>query len=286
MNAPALLQANALGYRVGRIPLVVDADLGLSGGEVVAVLGPNGAGKSTLLKLLCGLFAPSSGMVRFDGCPLAAWLRRELAVRRAVLPQHSVVPFDFTAGEIVALGRSPHRDIRWQRPMVLRAMERCECAHLAGRVLRTLSGGEMQRVQLARVLVQIGLGEGSAPSALLLDEPVSSLDPAHQHAALVLAREMAAAGVAVFVILHDLNLAAQYASRIVLMKSGRIVAQGLPEEILTPGMISSVFDVQAHVSANPLTGGLAIFVKPRSGNAQDGANHSQPGGSGGRAQHA
>jgi len=286
MNASALLQADALGYRVGRIPLVAEIDLGLSGGEVVAVLGPNGAGKSTLLKLLCGQLAPSGGMARFDDRPLAAWSRRELALRRAVLPQHSVVPFDFTAGEIVALGRSPHQDIRRQRPMVLRAMERCECAHLAGRAVRTLSGGEMQRVQLARVLVQIGLGEGSSRSALLLDEPVSSLDPSHQHAALVMAREMAAAGVAVLVILHDLNLAAQYATRLVLMKSGRIAAQGRPGEVLTPGTISSVFDVQAHVSANPLTGGLAIFVKPRSGNAQSGANHSQPGDSGGPARHA
>lgn len=264
MSAAIFLQADALGYRVGRIPLAADIDLAVSGGEVVVVLGPNGAGKSTLLKLLCGQLGPSSGMVRFDGRPLAAWPRRELALHRAVLPQHSVVPFDFTAEEIVALGRSSHRDIRGRRPMVLQAMERCECAHLAGRVVRTLSGGEMQRVQLARVLVQIGLGEGPARSALLLDEPVSSLDPAHQHAALVLAREMASAGVAVLVILHDLNLAAQYASRIVLMQAGRIVAQGRPEEVLTPAMISSVFAVQAHVSTNPLTDGLAIFVKPRS----------------------
>lgn len=281
-----MLSAKALSFCVPGRALVDDVSFTLRAGEMVALLGPNGAGKSTLLKLLCGQIKASSGAVFFEDRPLAAWPPRELARQRAVLPQSSAVPFDFTALEIVLLGRSPHGDGGTHETMAREAMEKTESLHLADRSVTTLSGGEMQRVQLARVLVQIGLsgkrdtatrGHGDAeispcppvsasprPSSssrcLMLDEPISNLDPAHQHSALRLARDLARDGVGVLVVLHDLNLAAQYADRLVLMKSGKIVAEGTPDAVLTEDQIGSVFDVKATVVRNPLCDAPAVFV--------------------------
>lgn len=255
-----MLQAENLSYQVGRATLVSGVNLSVEKGEVVAVLGPNGAGKSTLLKLLCGQLRPTEGRVLFAGRELGGWPLRELACRRAVLPQQSSVPFDFTALEIVLLGRSPYGDAASRIPLARQAMEWTECAHLAERTVSTLSGGELQRVNLARVLVQIGLEPGDGERCLMLDEPISNLDPSHQHAALRIARRMAGDGTAVLVVLHDLNLAAQYADRIVLMKDSRIAAEGSPREILQPALIGEVFSVRAMLAENPISGTPAIFV--------------------------
>jgi len=257
-----MIRTEELGYRVGEKPLVASVNLEVSSGEVVALLGPNGAGKSTLLKLLCGQIKPHEGQVFFENRPLEHWPPQELARRRAVLPQSSAVPFDFTALEIVLLGRSPYGDGTMCEAMAMKAMEKTECAHLAQRIVTTLSGGEMQRVQLARVLVQIDLTAGGAPRCLMLDEPISNLDPAHQHGALMVARDLARAGTGVLVVLHDLNLAAQYADRLVLMKAARIVADGTPGDVLTEERIGEVFSVKAHVTKNPVCDAPAVFVEP------------------------
>lgn len=257
-----LIRAEKLGFRAGTKSLVADVDLSVRSGEVVALLGPNGAGKSTLLKLLCGQMKPHEGQVLFEDKPLHDWDLRELARRRAVLPQSSTVPFDFTAIEIVLLGRSPHGDAAACEAMAREAMEKTECAHLADRTVTTLSGGEMQRVQLARVLVQIDLRAGGAPRCLMLDEPISNLDPAHQHGALQVARALARDGVGVLVVLHDLNLAAQYADRLVLMKAAHLVADGSPEDVLTEEQIGETFGVRARATRNPLCDAPAVFVEP------------------------
>lgn len=256
-----MLEAENLSYRIGRKSLVSSASLMVQPGEVVALLGPNGAGKSTLLKLLCGQIPPSEGRARFAGRPLSQWAPLELARRRAVLPQSSAVPFEFTAREIVLLGRSPHGDASACADIARRAMEKTESLHLADRIVTTLSGGEMQRVQLARVLVQIA--GGAETRALLLDEPISNLDPAHQHGTLAVARELAGEGVGVLVVLHDLNLAAQYADRLVVMKGGRIVAQGAAAEVLTEEQIQAVFDVRVRVVRSPVCEAPAVFVESR-----------------------
>lgn len=253
-----MLKATNLSYRVAGASLVSGVDLSLHAGEIVAVLGPNGAGKSTLLKMLCGQLRPSAGEIMFLDKRLQEWPLQELARHRAVLPQQSTVPFDFTALEIVLLGRSPHGDAASCIPLALQAMESTECAHLARRIANTLSGGELQRVNLARVLVQIG--PGKAGRCLMLDEPISNLDPAHQHGALRVARKMAEEGVGVLVVLHDLNLAAQYADQIILMKGGRLAAQGKPAEILQPALIGEVFSVRAVLAENPISGTPAVFV--------------------------
>ena len=257
---PPMLQADTVSVTVSGKSLVSGISLSVAAGEVVALLGPNGAGKSTLLKVLCGQIQPSSGTVRFQGREVSSWPARDLARRRAVLPQSSAVPFAFTALEIVLLGRLPHGDAASQEVMAREAMKRTESLHLAGRTVTTLSGGEMQRVQLARVLVQIGLEAHAASRCLLLDEPISSLDPAHQHSALRIARDLSRAGAGILVVLHDLNLAAQYADRLVLMKSGALVAEGTPDQVLTEACIGTVFGVRATVIRNPLCNAPAVFV--------------------------
>lgn len=255
-----MLRTENVSFAVSGKSLVSSVDITLSSGEVVALLGPNGAGKSTLLKLLCGQTKATTGAVFFEDRELSAWPPRELARKRAVLPQSSAVPFDFTALEIVLLGRSPHGDAGAHDAMAREAMEKAESLHLADRTVTTLSGGEMQRVQLARVLVQIGLKAGDGPRCLMLDEPISNLDPAHQHSALRIARDLARDGAGVLIVLHDLNLAAQYADRLVLMKGGKIVADGTPDAVLTEEQIGAVFDVKATVVRNPLCDAPAVFV--------------------------
>ncbi len=255
-----MLSARAVTYRISGKALVDGVTLDLRGGELVALLGPNGAGKSTLLKLLCGQIRPTQGEVSFEGRALQDWPSRELARRRAVLPQSSVVPFDFTALEIVLLGRSPHGDGGIHETLGREAMAKTECLHLADRTVTTLSGGEMQRVHLARVLVQVGLKPGNDPRCLMLDEPISNLDPAHQHSALRIARDLARDGAGVLIVLHDLNLAAQYADRLVLLKAGKVLADGAPDAVFTEERIGSVFDVKATVVRNPLCDAPAVFV--------------------------
>ncbi len=257
-----MIRAENVSFQVPRRWLLKDVDFSLAAGEMVVLLGPNGAGKSTLLKALCGQIKPTSGAVIFRDKPLASWHPKELARHRAVLPQQSVVPFDFTGLEIVLLGRSPHGDSFACEEMAREAMRRTASDHLADRIVTTLSGGELQRIHLARVLVQIGLEKTEEPRCLMLDEPISNLDPAHQHEALRVARQLAHDGVAVLVVLHDLNLAAQYADRLVMMKDGVLHASGTAREVLQPELIEKIFSVRARVTENPTCPAPAVFVEP------------------------
>jgi iron complex transport system ATP-binding protein len=228
----------------------------IAGGEIAAVIGPNGAGKSTLLQTLSGALAPDGGMVEIGGRALKAWPTRELAKRRAVLSQNATLGFPFTALQVVLIGRSPHMGRHAARAdlrAAANAMSETGVLHLAERSYPTLSGGEKQRVQLARVLAQIATGEAEAPEQryLLLDEPTNNLDLAHQHLVLNAARRLADSGVAVLAVLHDPNHAAAYADRIHVLHHGRIVAAGVPREVLTPQLMASVFGVSARVLSEP-----------------------------------
>ena len=256
-----MIRAENLSFVVAGRALVNGMNLAVKNGEMVALLGPNGAGKSTLLKLLCGQNKPSSGRIFFEDRTLEDWPLAELARRRAVLPQSSAVPFDFLAMEIVLLGRSPFGDAMSSLSLAREAMKKTECLHLAERVVTTLSGGEMQRVQLARVLVQIGLHAGGAPRCLMLDEPISNLDPSHQHSALAIARELARDGAAVLVVLHDINLAAQYADRLVMMKQGQLIVEGTPEQVVNEENMREVFGIGASVIRNPICDAPAVFFR-------------------------
>lgn len=211
-------------------------------GRLLALIGPNGAGKSSLLSVMAGLCRPSLGEVRLDGKPLADWPAHELARRRAMLSQKVRLGFAFRVEEVVMLGRSPHggppRDP--DRRIVEAALHAAHVHHLAGRNYLELSGGEQQRVQLARVLAQVWEC-GPEPGWLLLDEPEAGLDVAHQHEMLRHAKGMAGQGYGVIVVLHDLNLAARYADDVALLAQGRLVCHGQPTHALDTSVLSRVY---------------------------------------------
>ncbi len=258
-----MLEAEEIEYAVGRKTLLSGVSLVLNPGELLAVIGPNGAGKSTLLRLLAGETRPSRGAVRLDGRPLDGWNRRALARRRAVLPQSSSLSFPFTVGEVVLLGRAPHTggvEGALDRAIARHALEAVGMGALAGRAYPSLSGGERQRVHLARVLAQLMRAPAQfEPGFLLLDEPVTSLDPRHQHAALALAREFVGQGGGALAILHDVNLAARYADRVIVLANGRLVATGTPAEALSPAVLSPVFEMPFRQVADP-NGGPPILL--------------------------
>ncbi len=214
---------------------------------MLAILGPNGAGKSTLLAALAGDIVPAEGGVLLDGRPLPSFKAIELARRRAVLPQQTVVQFAFTAREIVEMGRAAiDRDVI-DRTAVDRALQETDAYDLQHRIFPTLSVGEQARVSLSRVLAQ-------ETPILLLDEPTAALDLRHQQLVMELARALASRGAALAVVLHDLNLAAAYADRILMLQDGRMAALGPPRETLTESLLSAIFDCRVSVIPHPETG--------------------------------
>jgi iron complex transport system ATP-binding protein len=252
-----MLAATDLCVALGGRAVLDRVSLAVRPGAVLAVLGPNGAGKSTLLRAFSGLLRPQAGAVTLDGRPLRSWTPRELARRRAVLPQEAQLAFPFRVHEVVMLGRSPHAGAC--RPSdhlraIDAAMRATDVAGLADRPYPTLSGGERQRVQLARALAQIWRTEGSPAAGaryLLLDEPTNNLDLRHQDAVLTTARRLAADGVGVLAILHDINLAAAFADRICLLKRGRVVAEGPTAAIVAEAPLAETFDVSVTVLRHP-----------------------------------
>ncbi|MFV0336985.1 MAG: heme ABC transporter ATP-binding protein [Chthoniobacterales bacterium] len=254
-----LFEVRNLSFSVGAADLLRDISIDLFCGELTVILGPNGAGKSTFLKLLTGEHSASSGKVFFNQKELSEWSNRELARRRAVLPQASKLPFDFLAHELVMLGRAPHGDASESAELALKAMRASDCEELAERSVGTLSGGELQRVHLARVLLQIDVPDDRS-RALFLDEPTSNLDPFHQHRTMRVAREAADAGCCVVVVLHDMNLAATYADRLLLLQKGNYVAEGPVDEVMTKPRIEQLFQVRACIVENPLSKTHGLFT--------------------------
>ena len=256
----SLLQAEAIEVRVGTKSLIRDVSIGLAPGEFVAVIGPNGAGKSTLLGALAGDRPLATGRVLLDGQLIGKWRKLSLAHRRAVLPQHSSVAFDFTGRQIVRLGLLAHGSLsdRQKDAIAERTLAETEALAVADRAYTVLSGGERQRVQLARVLAQCDADPAARPF-LLLDEPIAGLDLSHQHAALASARRRAERGLGVLAVLHDLTMAAHYADRVAIMEGGRLTALGPAATTLDPALLSQVF-------ATPIlrlqAGATMAFISP------------------------
>lgn len=252
-----MLEAREIQVELGQVSVLCDISLSIGPGELVAVVGPNGAGKSTLLSVLSGALVPHAGYASLEGRSLGRWAPRALACKRAVLTQHAELSFLFRVLEVVMLGRSPHVGAGGRESdleAVQASLVETGVDHLADRMHTTLSGGERQRVHLARVLAQIGFPsteEHVAGRYLLLDEPTTSLDPAYQHATLATARRAAGQGVGVLAILHDLNLAAMYSDRIVVLRGGRMIASGAPREVLTEEVIREVFEIPVRVVLHP-----------------------------------
>ena len=256
-----MLQAIGIEVRVRTRTLLRDVSLEVEPGEFVAIIGPNGAGKSTLLNALAGDRPLTSGEILLDGRPFGQWSKPELARRRAVLPQHSAVAFDFTGLQIATLGLLAFRGTLSERQMQAlaeQALAETEALAFADRPYTVLSGGERQRIQLARVLAQCD-ADPSATPFLLLDEPITGLDLSHQHAALASARRRADRGLGVLAVLHDLNMAARYADRVGIVEDGRVTNLGPTRETLDPARLSAVF-------ATPIvrieTGSGAAFLSP------------------------
>lgn len=254
-----MLAAAKVAYSASGNELLKDVSVTLAPGEFLVLLGENGAGKSTLLKVLSGDHAPAAGEVLMNGRGLAAWRPRERARVRAVLPQDAQVAFGFTALEVALLGRYPFCEGAPRRrdyDLARAALARVDAAHLENRLVPTLSGGERCRVQLARVLAQVWPdGREGEARYLLLDEPTASLDLAHQHALLDLMRDVAQRhGLGVLAVLHDLNLAARYAHRLVLLKAGRVAAAGRPEDVLTAARVADCFGIEAIIERHPTRG--------------------------------
>ena len=248
------LEANGVHVTLGGKEILIGVDVVVRSGEVVALLGPNGAGKSTLLSVISGERKPTRGSVELAGRDIRRMSARELALARAVLPQHASLTFPLTASQIVRLGRSPHDSAPAEDSQVEElALKLAGVWHLRERSYDTMSGGERQRVQLARVLAQLLPVEG-ASRWLLLDEPTSSLDPARALDVLALARELARRGVGVCVVLHDVNLAARYADRVVVMRGGRVLFEGSPAEVFTPEMFTLAFDMSVEILHEPRLG--------------------------------
>lgn len=255
-----MLRTQNLQVRRGRNVVLTDITFELNPGEILGVLGPNGAGKSTLLGALCGELRADQGSVWLDDRPLSGWPGALRAQRLAVLPQVSTLDFAFRVEEVVGMGRLPHQSGRLRdEEIIAEALLAADAGHLSGRSYLALSGGERQRVHLARVLAQLWPGE--AGQTLLLDEPTSMLDPLHQHTTLQAVRTFADRGAAVLVILHDLNLAARYCDRLLLLEGGRPVALDTPVQVLRPEPLKAVFGLDVLVQQHPERGHPLIIAR-------------------------
>lgn len=253
-----LLTAHGVSYVIDNTLLVDSVDIEISQGELLAVVGPNGAGKSTLLSLLSGDIRPSGGTVHYSTTPVSMLGDAERAVRRAVFSQRAPIDVPFTARAVVALGRYPHRHDDSITPdadvaFVTSAMEITDTIHLTDRTYSTLSGGERTRVAIARVLAQ------NTP-IVLLDEPTTALDVYHQERILQILRATADEGRAVVTVLHDLNSAAMYADRLLVMAGGRVLTQGSVDVVLDPVMLTEVYGLPMAVVDHPLRPGKIVLV--------------------------
>jgi iron complex transport system ATP-binding protein len=261
-----VLQAHDICVKRGGRTILGPSTIEVKTGEFTVLVGPNGSGKSTLLRVLAGLWTVDSGSVSLDGEPLDKKSRNEVARRIAFVPQDTHIDFDFTVGEIMAMGRYPHRgrfspETKADREAILSAAEQCDITNLLGRSIATLSGGERQRALIARSLAV-------QPEFILLDEPTSNLDIEHSLEVLELSRSLAGRGHAVILASHDLNLWLGHASTVALLHSGRIVQIGPPDEVLVPDTLQEVFNVKPELLKSPSGAGVFIFRPTREGQSR------------------
>jgi len=252
------LQSVRLGY--GDNVVVRDLTFRVMPGEMVGLIGPNGSGKSTIIKALSRVISPSSGQIFLDGKDISQISRGDLARLIGVVPQMPLLPSAFTAFEIVLMGRNPHlRFFQYEGPrdmaITWQAMEMTATHSLAERRVDELSGGEIQRIVIARVLAQ-------EPKSILLDEPTANLDIRHQVEILDLIKNLCLENnLTVLAALHDLNLAAQYCDRLILINNGQVHAQGTPGEVINSRNIKEVYEAEGCVYAHPVNGLPAVLLK-------------------------
>lgn len=251
------LKVEGLSFSYGEKKVLADISLHVEKGEFVGLIGPNGCGKSTLLKTLYRALVPGRGSVQFDGVDLLAMKHKSAARKIGVVGQENEVPFDFTVAEIAAMGRSPHKrffepDNEEDHRITLHALEHVGMEKMAKRSYRSLSGGEKQRVMIARVIAQ-------ESEFLILDEPTNHLDIGYQMQVFDFVKRLK---VTVLAAIHDLNMAALYCDRIYAMKEGEMIMQGSPQEVLTAENIYRLYGVRCDTVVHPRTGKVAITFLP------------------------
>jgi iron complex transport system ATP-binding protein len=257
------IKAKNISVWIGEKSLLEDVSFEANPGEVIVIFGANGAGKSTLLKTLSGEIEPSDGEIFFADKNLNEWKMGELSKIRAVLPQSFAMDFPFKAKEVTLLGRTPH--IKFSESsndyeIADSALKLVEAEEFTDRFYPTLSGGEKQRIQLARVLTQIWEKPKDDLRYLLLDEPTASLDLAHQHLTLQTARDFADKKTVVVAVLHDLNLAAQYADKILILKNGKTFAFDEPKKVLNSKIIQKVFGIEVYITKHAKNYDVPLIV--------------------------
>ncbi len=257
-NRPQAISAQDLSYEIEGNLLLDGVTMHADRGQLVGLLGPNGAGKSTLLRTISGILRNLDGSVQLDGTDIRELSTREVATALALVPQIAPYTYGFTSIELVLMGRYPHLgrfqiEGRDDDRIAREAMRLTETEEFADRTLDTLSGGERQRVFVARALAQ-------QPSILLMDEPTANLDVLHQLKVLDVVRQLVDEGLTAVAAIHDLNMAARYCDRLVLLNGGRVLAEGPPDEVLTPDTIETAFGVKSAVYRDPVTGALAISL--------------------------
>ena len=257
-----MIEVQYASFAVNKKILVNEVSLLVEPGEFVVIMGPNGAGKSTLLKMISGALAPTKGKIILKGKDIATYPLDQLAKQRAVLSQHYEISFPLTAREIVMMGRYPYFNSfprAEDEAIVTNRMERMQVNELADRSYQTLSGGEAQKVQMSRVLAQIGNTHDNEQKLLLLDEPVSHLDVKYQHQLLAVAKECCKSQVAVIAVLHDINLAIKYADRILFMKQASVVKNLAKHELITSELLENIFDIKSRIIDLPEGGKFVVF---------------------------
>ena len=257
------VRLESVSVAIGAKALLAPTTIAFAPGTVTAILGPNGAGKTTLMRAAAGRLRPHTGTVLYDDRPVATFGARELALRRAFLAQHAELAFALPVEEVVLMGRYPHfrrAPAARDRAVAAEALALVGMADLRERPYPALSGGEQQRVHIARVLAQIWTDDDVPPSrTLFLDEPIAGIDVRYQLHVLALARTVAARSCSVVMTLHDLNLAAEWADRLVLMRNGELVGDIIGGSPLDPVLIERVFDVRSTWLADDRGGGMLRF---------------------------
>lgn len=251
------IRAISISAEINGIPLLSDMSLEIVPGEVLALVGPNGAGKSTLLSVLAGDLNPVQGSVFYNKRNIAQLDVQERAHYRSVMSQALPMVFDFSVKDIVEMGWLHNGQYFYSdhfKSAVQQIIDQCNISSLINRRFNTLSGGEQKRVHFARALLQLWKCEDSLEAKyLMLDEPLANLDIRHELSLLAVIRKAAASGIGVLIVLHDLNLAAKFADKVAMLNQGRIVGLGVPEDVLTTQLLTSVYDVPVNVKPNPLT---------------------------------
>lgn len=260
MTTP-VLDLQQVSVTLDQVELLRDVNFALAAGEVAAIIGPNGAGKTTLLRAISGELQVSAGRICLAGLAIEPLPLQQRARQLAVLPQASGLNFPFTVAEVVALGRNPHNSGQQiDAGIVTEALQAMDLKHLRGRPYTHLSGGEKQRTQLARVMAQIWRAEDANARLLLLDEPTASLDLGHQQQLMQRVRDFAAQGVAVLMVLHDLNLALGFADRLLALYRGELIADGAVTEVMSGELLRRLFGASAELFHHPGNGRPVVLL--------------------------